>query len=64
MNIKLKEARKANRYSQQGLANASGVSRTTINGIETGRIKVIKSETLVKLANALGTTVQQIFFAE
>jgi DNA-binding XRE family transcriptional regulator len=64
MKNKLREARKSKRFSQQLLAKESGVSRATITGIETGRIKNVMSETLIKLADALGMSVHDIFFTE
>ena len=64
MKNRLREIRKKQRYSQQLLAKESGVSRATITGIETGRIQNTTSDTLMKLANALGVTVQEIFFIE
>ena len=61
MKNRLREVRKKQRYSQQLLAKESGVSRATIIGIETGRIQNTTSDTLMKLANALGVTVRDIF---
>jgi DNA-binding XRE family transcriptional regulator len=46
------EAREAAGLSQQGLADASGVPKTTIARIERGNNTSI--ETLTKIANALG----------
>ena len=64
MKNRLREVRKKQRYSQQLLAKESGVSRATITGIETGRIQNTTSDTLVKLARTLETTVKDIFFTE
>lgn len=64
MKNRLREVRKKQRYSQQLLAKESGVSRATIIGIETGRIQNTTSDTLMKLANALGVTVRDIFFTD
>ena len=46
------------------LVRKSGVSRTTISALEQGKEKIVKSSTLVNLANALGTTVSKIFLVE
>lgn len=62
MGNKLKEARDAAGMTQCELAEKSGVSRTTISNIENDVEKVASSKTLLALANALNTTVSQIFF--
>lgn len=46
--------------SQQGLADASGVNKATINQIERGR-RSPNVETLEKLAAALGVEVRELF---
>lgn len=50
--------------SQVELAEKSGVSRATISGLESGSVKVTTSTTLLKIAKALSTTVDQLFFDE
>lgn len=62
MQNKLKEIRKEKGLTQVQLATKSGVSRMTIIGLESGRATVTKTDTLLKLAEALGVTVSQIFF--
>ena len=62
MGYKVKEVREERRMTQEELAKKSGVSRPTIIAIETGTAKDVKISTLLKLANALGTTVSEIFF--
>ncbi len=64
MGYRIKEAREAARMSQEELALKSGVSRATISGLENGSTAVTTTKTLIKLAEALGTTVDQIFFAD
>ena len=59
LRICLRERREAARYSQLGLAKASGVSRMRIREIEDGDPNV-KTETLIKLANALDCTVADL----
>jgi DNA-binding XRE family transcriptional regulator len=49
--------------TQEELAEASGVSRTTIVAIESGEAKNVMASTLLKLAKALGVTVNDIFFS-
>lgn len=62
MKSKLKERRKALKMSQQALAKESGVSRTTISLIESNKGVVIKTSTMEKIADALQTTVMELFF--
>lgn len=64
MPSKLYETRKAKGYSQAELAKRAGITRVTVSNIETGKVKVVKSETLMKLADALDTTVGSLFFGE
>ena len=64
MGYRIKETRKAMNMSQEDLAKKSGVSRTIIASLESGARKTTTTQTLVKLANALNTTVDAIFFTE
>lgn len=64
MGYKIKEKRKAMKMTQTELAVKSGVSRATISGLENGTLRATSSTTLLKLARALETTVDQIFFQE
>lgn len=57
---RVRELRQQQSLSQQALAQALGVSRQTINAIETGRYD--PSLTLaVHLARHFGTTVEELF---
>lgn len=62
MRNKLQEKRKVLKMSQDVLARKSGVSRTTISLIETNKGVVIKTSTMEKIAEALQTTVSELFF--
>lgn len=62
MGYKLREVREEKRMTQEELARKSGVSRPTIVAIESGEVKDVKVSTLLKLANALNTSVSSIFF--
>ena len=64
MGYRIKEVREAKGMTQESLATQSGVSRGTIVALESGEAKTTTTKTLVKIANALGTTVEDIFFAE
>ena len=64
MHCKIKEHRQALNMSQEQLSKISGVSRTIISGLETGVISVTTTRTLIKIANALNKSVDDIFFEE
>ena len=64
MGSKLREVREAKGMSQEELEKVSGISRQTISSIENGRSTSVMSGTLISLARALGTTVDEIFFGE
>ncbi len=64
MGYKIKEAREAAKMSQEELAEKAEVSRATISGLETGRTDNVTTKTLLKIACALGVTVDALFFAE
>lgn len=60
---RLKFYREKRKLSQEDLAEKSGVSRVTISNLENDKIPVSKTDTLTKIADALGETVPTIFFA-
>lgn len=60
MNSKVRELRQAAGLSQAALGEAVGVSRQTINAVETGRYD--PSLTLAaRLARHFGSTIEEIF---
>lgn len=61
MGYKIKEVREAKGMTQTELARISGISRVTISALENGVVKNTTSKTLLKLAEALETTVDHIF---
>lgn len=62
MNFRLREVREEVGFTQEELAEKSGVSRVTISFIESGRTNCVKTDTLAKLADALGKSVNALFF--
>lgn len=62
MGYKIKDYRCEIGMTQAELAKRSGVSRTIISGLESGSITVTKTDTLLKIAKALGKKVSEIFF--
>ena len=64
MSYKIKEVRELKNLTQEELAEKSGVSRGTISALENGVMRCTTTKTLVKLANALETTIERIFFSE
>ena len=63
MLYKVRELRENKGLTQAQLSEKSGVSRTTIASLESKTGCTTTTRTLVKIADALGTTVDEIFFA-
>ncbi len=63
MGYKIKEIREEIGMTQAELSTKSGVSRTIINGLETGRTTTTTTDTLKKIAAALDKKVSEIFFS-
>lgn len=61
MEFRIKECRENAGMSQEELSKKSGVSRTIISGLESGTITTTTTKTLVKIAEALGIKVSDIF---
>ena len=61
MGYKIKEIREAANMTQEELSEVSGVSRGTISALENGTERTTTTKTLLKIANALGTSVDRIF---
>lgn len=64
MGYKIKEVREAKKLTQEELAEKSGVSRGTISALENGTVRTTTTKTLIRLAQALDTSVDRIFFTE
>ncbi len=62
MGSKIKELREKKKMSQEELAKEAGVSRTTLSNLENNVERATSTKTLLKIAKALGVTVDQIFF--
>ena len=61
---KIYSQRKLKGFSQEELAEKSGISRATISMLENDVTKEVMTSTLRALADALETTVTDLFFAE
>lgn len=61
MGYRIKEIREQKGMSQSELSDKSGVTRATIWKLETGEDEVTTSKTLLKIAEALGVTVGDLF---
>ena len=61
MPFKIREYRKELRMTQEELSRRSNVSRATISALENGTLSVTTTETLIKIASALGRKVSDIF---
>lgn len=57
----LRKIRESKGISQEKLALMADVSRVTISNLETGTQKNTTSDTLLKLAKALNTTIDSFF---
>ena len=61
MGYKIRELRRARKMSQAELAEKSGVSRTIISFLETGKSVETKTGTLQKIAEALDVSLAFLF---
>lgn len=61
MGYRIKEIRERKGMSQSELSDKSGVTRATIWKLETGENEVTTSKTLLKIADALGVTIGELF---
>ena len=64
MGNKIRELRERLNISQEELSISSGVSRSIISQLETGKRQITTTKTLMKIAAGLGTTVSNLFFDE
>ena len=64
MGYRIKEEREANNMTQEELAERSGVSRTTISALENGTERNTTTQTLLKIAKALNTNIDKLFFPD
>ncbi len=61
MGERLIHARMAKSRTQEKLAEKSGISRVTIANIERGALTDVKISTMLAIANALDSSVEEIF---
>ena len=61
MGFRIKELREEKNWSQSVLAEKSGVFRNLIARLESGELTFTTTDTLLKLAKALGKKVNEIF---
>ena len=64
MGYRIREIRESIGMTQTELSEKSGVTRATIWKLETGDDEVTTSKTLVKIADALGVTVGELFLPQ
>ena len=57
----IKKLRKGRGFTQEELAEKSGVSRTTISNLENDSNKTVNTRTLNKIASALGVKLESLF---
>lgn len=63
MGYKIKELREAKHMTQEELSAKSGVSRGTISALENNTARATTTKTLVNIAKALDSTVDQLFIS-
>ena len=61
MGYRIKEIRKEKNMTQEQLCKKANVSRAIISYLETGKRTVTSTKTLMKIAEALGCSVADIF---
>lgn len=61
MGEKIKMLRKEREMTQDKLAELSGLSRQTVNAIESGKAENVTTGTLEAIAKALGVSVRDFF---
>lgn len=64
MGYRIAQVRIEKGMTQDELAKKSGVSRTIISLLETGKTNVTTTSTLLKIARALDCSVSEIFFEQ
>lgn len=62
--MKIKLARVKLGLTQKELAKKVGISHVTLSKIEKGNYENLTLRTMLKLAKALDTTVQELFFSD
>lgn len=61
LQYKIEMMREKKKMTQEALSEKAGVSRAIISRLESGEEVVTTTETLLKVANALGCKVSEIF---
>ena len=59
---RIKELREKRGITQTDLSNSTGIARATIWKLETGTNSITTTKTLEKIAEALGVTIEELFF--
>ena len=61
MGYRIKELREKRRWTQEELAEISGVSRTNIIRLESEKDVITTTDTLKKIADAFGVSIKYLF---
>lgn len=64
MIYKIREIREEQHISQSELAEKAGISRSILGGLETGREIQTTTKTLLKIADALGVSIKDLFLSQ
>ena len=60
----IKSAREKSGMTQDQLSEKSGVNRSLLSQLETGALKNTSTNTLLKIANALGCKITDLFLTQ
>lgn len=61
MKSNIKALRDQMGMTQEELADKAGISRVTLSGLENGTLESASTKTLLKVANALNSSVDSVF---
>ncbi len=61
MGFRIKDARKEAHMTQDELCAAANICRATLSGLESGRITTTTTDTLKRIADALGVSIGELF---
>lgn len=64
MRVAMRERRKELRYSQQNIADITGIERTRYGKIENGKLQKVDIAEAYKIACALETTMEALFLSD
>lgn len=64
MQTRIKEVRESKGITQEQLSAMANVSRTVLSQLENGSRPVVKSDTMLKISDALQTPIEELFLTK